>query len=487
MPPAPIEATKSLLRTAVRTFHPLPKTIFLFDALLTYGVLHVDDMVPLFPPNTIQPKEIRALLTPLKNSRLVSVGTRTEIREGHTRSMQREYYHINYHEAVDAIKYRIVKLQDKVQDLYKQAEGQRKDWSCPRCHAEYDELSILDKIAPTGFYCERCGMTLEQNEQAILERGEHTKIRALNDQLGPFNKLLAVIDSGEVPENAFEDAWARKRPVPEQTQLLGSAHKPKWMEVSQQRNQEQRKQQATVDASAVGVSISTEKEQEERVAAEKREKQRAAAAANVLPDWYQNSTVGAVSSAVKKEEGGTSPNPLAMLKKEEEDEKKPVLSGAAAEQRNMQEDLDEYVREMERERLEQERREAQAAAEEDEDEDDEEEEDFEDAVPSGVNTPMSSQQPSIKQESTPTISRLIGNGLKRELDLDGDSVSGTDTGANTPAYAAPSSAPDAKRIKLENGIVSTKLADDQVASPAVVTNGATPQADSEEEDDFEDV
>ena len=45
------------------------------------------------------------------------------------------------------------------------AEGQRKDWSCPRCKAEYDELSILDKLDPErGFYCERCGQTLVQNE-----------------------------------------------------------------------------------------------------------------------------------------------------------------------------------------------------------------------------------------------------------------------------------------------------------------------------------
>lgn len=471
----PVEATKSLLRTAVRIFHPVPKAVFLFDALLTYNVLHLDDMGPLFPGGQVQGKEIRGLLNPLKNSRLISMGQRTEIREGHTRSAQREYYYVNYHLAVDAIKYRIVKLQDKVQELYTLKESQQKDWSCPRCRAEYDELSILDKVGPDGFFCERCGATLLQNEDAVRERGEHTKIRALNDQLEPFNKLIAIIDSGEVPENAFEDAWQRRRPVPEGQQLLGAQHKARWYEVSQQKHQEQRKQQATVDAKEIAVEISTEKEQAERAAAEKKERQKAAAVANTLPSWHQHSTVDNAVSAVKKEEDGASPLP--GMKKEEIDEKKPDLNGIKTEEKDMQDDLDEYVREMERERLEQEQREAQQAAEDDEEDDDDDE--FEDAMPSGVNTPMSSQQPSIKHEITPT--KINGNGLKRELDLDGDSVSGTDTGANTPAYGNSMAA---KRVKLEDGGFAASSSDAQTHAAA---NGTSAAADSEEDDDFEDV
>lgn len=472
-----IEATKSLLRSAVRTFHPVPKAIFLFDALLTYNVLHLDDMGPLFPNSQVQGKEIRALLNPLKNSRLISMGQRTEIKEGHSRSAQREYYYVNYHLAVDAIKYRMVKLQEKVQELYTLKEAQQKDWSCPRCHAEYDELSILDKVGADGFYCERCGATLIQNEDAVRERGEHTKIRLLNGQLEPFNKLIAIIDAGEVPENAFEDAWQRKRLVPVGNQLLGVQNKARWYDVSQQKHQEQRKQQATVHANEMAVEISTEREQAERAAAEKKEAQRAAAVANTLPSWHSHSTVENAVNAVKKEEHGASPMP--GVKKEEREEKKPNLNGVKIEEKDMQDDLDDYVREMERERLEQEQREAQKEAEDDEDDEDDE---FEDAIPSDVGTPMSSQQPSIKHEITPV--KINGNGVKRERDFDGDSVSGTDTGANTPAYGHNTSAFDAKRVKLENGGFIPRTSGGQSNE---MTNGTAAGADSEEDDDFEDV
>lgn len=486
---SPLEATKSLLRTAVRTFHPHPKAIFLFDALLTYNVLHIEEMVPLFPPNTTQHKDIRAILNPLRNARLVAVAQRTEVRVGHTRSVQRDYYYVNYHEAVDAIKYRIVKLLDKVQDLYKMAEGARKDWWCPRCGAEYDELSILDKVDPDrGFYCERCGQTLNQNEAAVRERGDHAKIRMLNDQLRPFNALLAVIDSGEVPENAFDDAWAHKRPVPER-HIIGGQTRAKYMEVSAQRGQEQKKQQATVDSSAMNVNISSEKDQQARDAEAKREKSRLTAQMNVLPEWHSASAIrDDGSSSVKRENGGASPNPLATLKKEE-DEKKAIIPEVGAEDKKMEEDLAAYVLEMEREKAERERKEAEAENEDDEegDEDDEDDE-FEDAGPSAVGTPMSTQQQGLKREFTPSKPGINGNPLKRELDADGDSISGTDTGANTPADSGITSMPDAKRTKLENGSTTTsplKVGLGQTATSTAMNGAAA--ADSDEDEDFEDV
>ena len=479
---SPVEATKSLLRTAVRTFHPNPKQVFLYDALLTYVVLHVEEMVPLFPANTFQAKEIRSLLNPLRAARLVSVGGRTEVREGHTRSATREYYYVNYHEAVDAIKYRLVKLQEKVQDLYKQAEGQKKDWSCPRCKAEYDALSILDNVDPErGFYCERCGQTLVENEEAVRERGDHAKIRNLNDQMRPFNALLAVIDSGEVPENDFETAFAHKRPIPERKELTGSGTKARWMDVSQQKNQDVRKVQSTVDEKAINIQLVNAQDQEAREAAEKLQRRAQMAKQNQMPDWMTGSVAPvADGSAVKKEEGGASPLVLPGVKKEE-DEKKGVL-GELTQDSKMNDEMEEYVREMEREQREQERREAEAAQEED-DEDDDDEDDFEDARPSGVGTPMSSHMHSMKQEITPT--KLNGS-LKRELD-DGDSISGTDTGANTPADSAMTPLRDAKRVKLENGSFTSDPTGTQAATALATTNGVAAADSDEDEEDFEDV
>ena len=419
-----------------------------------------------------QPKEIRALLNPLRTARMIAIGSRQELKAGATKSTQREYYYVNYHEAVDALKYRIVKVAERVQDLYKQVEGQRKDWWCPRCFAEYDELSILDKVDPMrGFYCDRCGATLNQNEAAVKERGDHAKIRILNDQLRPFNALIAAIDSGEVNENAFEDAWANRRDVP-QDDSLGAPVRTRYIEVAQQKNSgEARKVQAMVDEKALGIQIMAEKDQEVRDAMVKKEKSRLNALNNALPDWHSNS-IKAENVGLKKEEGGLSPNPL--LKKEL-DEQKPILGG---EDKTMNDELDDVYQQILLERAEEERKKQEAEAEDEDDGefDDDEDDEFEDAGPSTVGTPMGSQQPSVKQELTPTQRGVNGNSLKREFDADGDSISGTDTGANTPADSSFTTASDSKRIKLDNGGIPTSNA------PAITHGG-----DSDEDDDFEDV
>ena len=163
---------------------------------------------------------------------------------------------------------------------------------------------------------------------------------------------------------------------------------------------------------------------------------------------------------------------------QEEDEKK-VLTETQAE-RDMDDEMAAYMAEMEWEARERERKEAEEGSEEDEDEDD-----FEDIPSSVAGTPASSQQPNVKQEGT-SASSLRTNGLKRELDEDGNSISGTSTGDNTPAHTGPTSMPDAKRIKLENEhATGATIKAENAGSSTPQQNGAA--ADSDEDDDFEDV
>jgi len=465
------EAAKSLLRTTVRTFFPNPKQTIILDALLTYNVLHPDEFTRFFPPNTTQPKEIRALLNPLYSARLISKGTRAEVKVqaagiANARTQQREYCFVDWHAAVDAIKFRLVRTQDRVADMYKETDAKRKDWSCPRCKAEYDDMAILDKCdLARGFYCEKCGTSLVQNDAAVRERGEHAKIRRINDQLTPFNKLIAIIDNGEVPDHKFEEAWETRREPPN----LDGQGGVRFMDV-RQRDQEIRKVQATVDAAAVETTIADEKDRIKMEEEAKKIKMENDARRNLLPAWHTQSAIR--ENASKAEDGDDS---LSGVKKEDEEDKKVLEGNAAA--RKAEDDLDAVVAELERERLERQRKEA-----EEEDSDEEDDDDFED-IPgsSAAGTPASSQLPSTKQETTATP--LKPNGLKRELDEDGDSISGTDTGANTPLYAAPASLPDLKRVKLENGEANIKVED--TASP--LAQVSVPAEESDEDEDFEDV
>lgn len=454
-----MEPAKSLIRTTVRSFFPQPRAILIVDALLVYSVLHLDDFAVLF---SAQNKELRSVLNLLVAHRLVSKSTRVEARIGAARAIQREYYYLNYHDAVDAIKFRIVKLLEKVKDIYSEDQTKRKDWSCPRCKAEYDEYEILGRVSSDGFYCERCGEILEQNEAAVRERGDHAKIRQINDQLRPFQALIQKIDSLEVPENSFEEAFEKKREIPRSKEFLG-AGKARYIGLDRPDKKDVVRRQEVVSADNIKVTIATETEREREDAEAKRKLAEQNARKNVLPEWIRKG-IEPGGSSVKKEDGGVSPLPGL---KAEEDEKKPSI----LEDSKMQDDLDAYMAEMERERLQKEREEADRGEEDDEDED---EDDFEDVV----DTPVNSQQQNgkVKQELLSTTTRL--NGIKREIDADGDSISGTDTGANTPMYNGPSSAPDPKRIKLANGD----------HTPAVKSENAEVGSDEDDDDEeFEDV
>lgn len=467
------EATKSLLRTVVRTFFHQPKQILILDALLTYNVLHIEDIATLFHTSNTQQKEIRSLINPLKAARLVTTGTRSETKAGNTRAVQREYYYVNWHEAVDSVKFKIIKLLEKVKQLYKENELHRKDWFCPRCKAEYDELAILDSIDPDrGFICARCGYTLVQNEAAVQERAEHAKIRLLNDQLRPFNELLAKIDAASIPANTFDEAWARKREVPKDL-IVGQQGRQVWTTVERQRlEDEKRMRQETVKGENLDVSIKGERERREEEEEAKRIKAGLVARQNVLPEWHTKSAIGMGGLKKDTDDGGDN----SPFRAQDGDDKK--NTAAIIEQSKADEDLDDFVAQYEREQQLLAAKEAERS-EGSEEEDDEDEDDFED-----VGTPASSQQQPPSKYGTPIKANGHGNGtgLKREFDLDGESVSGTSTGAATPVDSGPTSMPNAKRVRIDDG-------HDRIGG----TNGLSNRndnggdADSEEDEDFEDV
>ena len=212
-----MNSSSELIRTYVRSLFATPKQKLLVDALLKHSVLTMDDLTILLQS---QPKDIRALINPLRSSRLVSVQSRaSHIVPGANRPSTREYYYINFHEAIDAIKYKIARLRKSVENLYQTNESTKlKEWRCPRCKAEYDTNDILDKQNDEqGFYCDRCGGTLVQIDEAAqsnMDRSMHEKIRRLNDQLKKFDALILKIDKSDVPENDFATAWDRRKHVP---------------------------------------------------------------------------------------------------------------------------------------------------------------------------------------------------------------------------------------------------------------------------------
>jgi transcription initiation factor TFIIE subunit alpha len=459
-----MDAAKTLIRTVVRSFYSEPKQILIIDALLIHSVLHADDLSILL---SAQQKDIRKLVVPLKKAQILDSHSKVEARVGQLRGAPRDYYYIPFHPAIDAIKFRITKLTDKVKELYK-PQSERKEYRCPRCKSEYDTFQVLNYHNDEGFSCEKCGTTLEETPQAAGIIG-HEKHSLLMDQLSKILSLMQQVDRLKIPENDFETAWENKKEVP---RARGQHARREFVPVpgAIKVAKAGRTGPEKIKAEALGISLTTEEDHDAAEAARREAKKAALAKQNMLPSWHTESTVASIApGAVPAEDQLANGN---VTKKEEEaDEQKPIV--------DEEDDLAAYRAEMQREKEEAERR----AAEEDLDSDDEDEDSFEDVMSTGVGTPLagittpaSSFQQQLQLQLHPTA-----NGVKREFDSD----SGPSSDANTPAAGTPSandgSEREMKRVKFENGI--------SVGKDGIQTGAATvkKQEESDDEDeDFED-
>ena len=467
-----MEAATHLIRLATRTFFPSPRTILTVDLLLRYRALPLDDLATVLSSVS---KETRQSLNPLRSARLVSAGSKAEIKLGaalnphSTRANQREYFYIDIRLAVDAIKYRVMKLRKRVEALYSIDEAKRKDWICKRCGAEYEELEVMDKFNDDGFYCERCGNTLTLNEAAQKDRGSHEKIRRLNEQLSRFDALIVQIDtalernSDALPhsEGLFNKLYESKLEIPRPDDRQA----PKFITVDSKKGREKTIEEVKAENLQVTLTSGAEHDREEAEKAEQRRKE--IARQNVLPVWHTQSAIGMKQEAadpgagIKTEQS----NGVGLgVKKEEEDEKKPELVAGS----ELQDEVAKYIAEMERERVEAEQR----AREESEEEEEDEEGEFEDVDGVGtsvVGTPLSSQEIDAKVKAEPPIS----NGVKRELEVEEESSE-----AATPA----SSERDAKRAKVEQAAEKREL---NGTATATQVKAEAEADDDSEEDEFE--
>ena len=381
--------------------------------------------------------------------------TRQEVREGQQRPINKEYYYVDFHITIDAIKYRVLNLTKKVQALYQPSE-ERKDYHCPRCKADWTELEVLDRGTPLGFECHRCDALLERDDRAAGATG-HEKHGRLMSQFERLLTLMQEIDNADIPKNDFDDALSRAVPIsrdevtnPQRQTVPVDAPKAKPATVK------------GVTQAAAPLSISLTTASEKTAAEQEAEAKRKAliAAQNQLPEWHTISTVtGKVLAAGVEEQARQSNDVQVGASKVEEDEKKDDIV--------RKDELDEVYALVAKE---------QAAKGEDGDSEEEEGEDededvFEDVAVGDTNNMTNS-----------VSGATMGNGSKSGLNgvfKDEGSESGSsgpENGTSTPVGSQSMiddhGGPPAKKLKLEeteNG-----------------PRGASPQADSDEDDEFED-
>lgn len=459
-----MDLAKTLIRTVVRAFYET-RHVLVIDALMVHSALHNDDLALLLG---MQQKDLRKLCGKLREDRLLAVHSRQETREGMQRPITKDYYYIDFHATIDAVKYRVFHLTQRVKDLYKPSE-ERKDYFCPRCNAQWTSLEVLDNVGPTGFLCHRCDGPLEErDDRAAGEIGGHEKQSKLASQLEGLLKMLRDIDSEIIPNNDFETAFAHAVPVQRDEYI--NPIRPTAPVESGRNPPTAVKGITQVAVAPLEISLTTSSEKTAAEQAAEAQRKAEIAAQNALPVWHTNSTVTGetTNSGNKERERQANGGALGSLK-DEEDEKK--------EGNVLNDELAAYYAQMQQEK----EKEAREDREADESSGDDEDDEFEDVgvVPSGAATPSSSASAAISG----TRPGLANGAVKPHNSESGSSVFGT--GISTPAGSGavadePDGPLEVKRVKLEdNGAVLLE-------TTATLEEKADNISDEDEDVDFED-
>ncbi|KAL8738548.1 MAG: hypothetical protein Q9181_000655 [Wetmoreana brouardii] len=395
--------------------------------------------------------------------------SRQELRGDDRRPVSKDYYYIDFHATVDALKYRVLQLTTKVKEMFKPSE-EKKDYYCPRCKAHWTQLEVLDSVGPMGFLCHRCGGVLEREEAAAGDAIGSEKQVKLAAQLDRIVKLLQEIDSETIPQNDFETALSLQIPVQHDKNIntirpAVPVESTRGVPIGVKGTNQPVVQDLTVDLASNGDKTTAEKASEQ-------DRKATIAAQNVLPVWHTQSTVKGSPSVVRDAAGGfgldqrpadgalvTSPKSEAMP----EDDKSAVLAIA-----DESDELAAYYARMAQEREKEAREDREA--EETSDEEDEEDE-FEDV---GINLTPSSSQSNLKIGGVGNL-KLPSSGMSKVSGVVSESGSSAPGSAgSTPAVVLDESRPAAKRVKL---------------GAANVNGGATGSAvvsDEDEDAEFED-
>lgn len=456
------ELATLLLRTIARTFYHTEQ-ILVIEALIVHSTLSEADLALVLG---IQSKALRRTTGGLKEDGLVSVQVRTERKTdgsggymagsgnqpGKERVMHKDWYYLNFHTAIDSVKYRLLRLSKHVDSLGA-STTEKKDLACSKCKAQYTELEAMDSLnLDTGdFVCKRCGTILDPVDEED-RANENESSRRFNNQVDKIRGLMMQIDAAAVPENDFDTALSKQKPI--ERKDTNPAARTEIVDTPN-RNLQSTKGLA-LQPEKISVQVqddeTVKRESEEAEAKARRDKE---ARQNALPEWIVKSTVsGDITTVGAKEakrqaERDVHLGGVSTTKAEDSEDKKG--------DKDDEDVMAAYWAELAA------ANEKQAADDKDEDEEDDEDDDeFEDVDVTGANTPAANGAASTAV-STPAVES--SNATDDERDAKRRRVDGP----------GPSSGNIEPMMSGANGS----------STPAAVAEGTPAASDEDEDDDLE--
>lgn len=419
-----MDLAKNLIRITARAFYST-EHVLIIDALAIHSTLTDADLAHVLG---MQVKGLRKLCGRLKEDGLISVQSRGEKKEGappttttakdgHSsqfkeRLFYRDWYYLNYHRAIDSLKYRMWRLSRHIESLGAPTT-EKKDLVCPRCKSQYTELEVMDNISSTGeFLCHMCEHILDAAPED--DTGENENMKRLNDQLSRIVAIMRQIDSTDVPENDFDMALSHALPVergefnPARKMQIVDDAKPS---LASSKGLALAPEKISVEVLEDGAEVKIDPEEAARRRADE-------AKQNMLPEWISKSTIsGDITSVGAKEaaeRAARDAHNMGLRVDDTGEEKKVKTADDGA--------MDSYWAAL---KAEQERQQI-----EEEDEDDDDEDDFEDVpVPT-----ISLSAPSASGQVSSTATDDEGPAAKKAR-VDESQNNGNSTVANESSQA----------------------------------------------------
>ncbi|CCH62803.1 hypothetical protein TBLA_0I01440 [Henningerozyma blattae CBS 6284] len=296
----PIEdIVKNLLKFVVRGFYG-GSFVLVLDAILFHSVLAEEDLKQLLGINKT---DLGPLVARLRSDGLLSTHKQREY-PPNSKSVERVYFYIKYPHAIDAIKWKVHQVVQRLKDDLDKNSAPN-GYMCPICETKYTQLEAVQLLNydRTEFLCSLCDEPLIEDDSGKKNKEKQDKLNKLMDQVQPIIDSLKKIDDSRIEENTFEIALARLIPPQNQSRAAYTYNPKKGSTMfrpgesnlanimgTSLGNESSRRAGANSQAT-LHINITTasdevaQRELQERQAEEKRKQ-------NAVPEWHKQSTIG---------------------------------------------------------------------------------------------------------------------------------------------------------------------------------------------------
>jgi transcription initiation factor TFIIE subunit alpha len=238
------------------------------------------------------------------------------MRQGANKASSREYFYIDWRRALDAIKYKIYKIDETIKKDAKPTT-EKPEFKCLRCKSTYTTMQALDhpdsNPGPddSGFVCARCGFRLDEiDPDAQADDVDDTPAK-FNRLFGPLITTMGELDNmPALPMVEPKDVISERIELPRDRNIDPGTQ----LEVIETiTSRPTAVKGIDTGPEKISVQIGSSAEQNEKQRAAEKARQEKISMQNQLPMWHTESTVikgpGGNTTTIKQEgNGADTPN-----------------------------------------------------------------------------------------------------------------------------------------------------------------------------------